>query len=479
MKLQKSKLIQLLITLNSKELKWFEHYIHSPFFNKNENVVKLFNALKGFHPEFDEDKLSVDMLFKEIFPEDESVEEQKLRYVMTDLTKLLENYLAYIEYDKNEIYKKNLLLKALQSRDQEKHFMSTLEEAYQIQKKRPFRDVNYYFNQHLIEESSYLHSLSLRPRSISSSLQEAVDNLDYYYLSNRLRYSCAILNREELLQERYNNFFLAPILSFLETYDTEKTPSIAIYHEISMLYRNPEQQQHYEHLLQLLETHKDKFTEEEVKDMYVHALNYCFRKLNAGNAEYLEIVMKLYKYLIKNEIIFEKGYILPNTVKNIVTLALRSGELEWTEWFLNNYKDRILPESRESTFHYNMANIYYFKKEFSNTLKSLQMYDANDIYYHIDGKALLLKTYYELDEQEPFFSLADAFTNYIKRNKLIADQQRKSYLNFIKYTRKIMQARINQRQDSEILRDELQALSGTVNLQWLYEKLNELKLKNE
>jgi hypothetical protein len=472
--MNKSKLISALRTLTNKEFKRFESYIISPFFNKNEKVVELFYHVKKHHPLYPENKVSKEVIFSKLFPK-EQLDEQKLRYVMTDLTKLLEEYLCYEEYDKNEIYKKHLLLNAYDNRSLEKYFQTSLEEADKQQKEQPYRDVNYFFNQHLIEANAYTHSLSRRPRAISSSLQEAVDNLDYYYLSNRLRYSCAILSREHLLQEKYNNLFLDQIFEFLSQTNLDHVPSVAIYLNIALTYLEFDNEEHYKKLIGLMDNYSAQFPFDEVKDIYTHAINYCLRKLNAGKEVFLSQLLDLYKVLLKKEIIFDNGYLTPNRVKNIVTAALRAGELEWTETFLKDYRERLDPEFGESTYVYNMANLYYHKKEFSKALKLMQTVEINDIYYHLGAKVLLLKTYFELDESEPFFSLVDAFTNYLKRNKLISDSQRTVNLNFVKYSKKLMQMRLGSKFSTDGIREELQNLKSIANLPWLHEKLEEIE----
>jgi len=393
---------------------------------------------------------------------------------MSDLTALLEGFLSYLEYDRNEIYKKHLLLNAYNDRSLDKFFHSELDESRTQQKNNPLRDVNYFFNQHLVEENAYLHSLSTKPRSISSSLQEAVDNLDFYYLSNRLRYSCAILSRETLLQEKYNNYFLAQIMEFLSNHNFDHVPSVSIYRQISLTYIDFDNGEHFQKLTALLDKNSHLFPPDEVKDMYTHALNYCLRKLNAGLEEYLPEIMGLYKLLISKEIIFEDGWLTPQDVKNIVTAALRAGDLEWTESFLSGYKDRINPEFRESTYIYNMANLYYHKKEFSKAVRMMQASEINDIYYHLGAKVLLLKTYFELNEPEPFFSLVDAFTNYLKRNKLISEGNRVSTLNFVKYAKKLMQMRMGSHFKPEEIGEELHHTKNIANLPWLVEKLEEV-----
>jgi len=471
--MHRSKLISALGTLTNRELKRFETYINSPFFNSNQKVIDLFNHIKKYHPSYNGDKISAEVVFSKLFP-GEKIDEQKLRYVMSDLTALLESFLGYLEYDKNEIYKKHLLLNAYDIRNLDKFFHSELDAARADQKSALSRDVNFFFNQHLIEENAYLHSLATRPRAISSSLQEAVDNLDYYYLSNRLRYSCAILSRETLLQEKYNNYFLDQIMEFLSRHNLDHVPSISIYRQISFTYLDFENPEHFKKLTILLEKHSKQFPPDEVKDMYTHALNYCLRKLNGGMEEFLPELMGLYKLLISKEIIFENGWLGPIDIKNIVTAALRAGDTEWTEKFLDGYKDRIDPEFRESAYVYNMANLLYHKKEFGKAVRMMQSAEINDIYYHLGAKELLLKTYFDLNESEPFFSLVDAFTNYLKRNKLISDANRVSHLNFVKYIKKLMQLRLGSKINPDEIKTEMQDLKNMVNLPWLLEKLEEI-----
>lgn len=471
--LPKSKLISILRTLSNKELKRFEEFIVSPFFNKNTNVITLFNLVKKFHPEYEEDKVSAEKIYVKIFPK-EKFDEQKLRYVMTDLTKLLEEFLSFMEYDKNEVNKRRLLLNLYDQRKLDKYFQATLDVAKDLLKKQPYRDVNYYFNQHLLEENGYLHSLSRDSRTLEDSLQQAVDDLDMYYLSNKLRFCCVIFNREDILQVKYNNILLDEILSFLSKNNFDNVPAISIYYQILMTFREREHPEHYQKLKELLEAHIDKFPLPEAKDMYVFALNYCIKKLNSGKLEYLHELFSLYKILIEKEIIFENEELAPSDFKNIVTVGLRTGQVEWTEKFIHNYKNRIPSELRENTYLYNLAFLHYYKKEFSKALKLLQTVDFNDIYYNLDAKSLLLKTYYELDEEEPFFSLVDAFSTYLKRNKLISDYQRTVYLNFVKYAKKLMHIKIGGRVSLQEVKDELKELKQVASLQWLLEKAEEL-----
>jgi hypothetical protein len=472
--MHKSKLISVLRTLSNKELKWFDTFIHSPFFNKNENVTALFAIIKKLHPDYPDQKVAMEVVFPKLFPK-EKMDEQKLRYVMTDLTRLLEDYLSFLEYDNDKIYKKHLLLNTFDQRGLDKYFQALMDESKFAQEKHPYRDVNYFFNQHLLEDDRYLHALSQEQRAINTSLQDAVDNLDLYYLSSRLRYNCAILSRQHWLHEDYNNLFLQEILSFLAKTNLENIPSVSIYYQITMLYIDFDNDGHYKKLRSLLEQYGHFFPQDELKDMYTHALTYCSQQITAGKMNFLSEMLELYKVMLYKKILYDNGYISPINFKNIVALGLRCGQLDWTEKFIMEYRNSVALEYRENSYAYNMAYYYHYKREFSKALKLMQTAEMNDIDFQLDSKVLLLKTYYELDEPEPFFSLVDAFTNYLKRNKLISDVVRETFLNFVRYAKKMMQLRLGGRLTPEAVAEDMSKVRALNNRQWLQEKLAEIR----
>ena len=61
-----SKLIQLIRTFSKDEFKTFGKFVRSPFFYKDKAVIKLYDSLKSFYPEFDNDGLTKQQIAKKI-----------------------------------------------------------------------------------------------------------------------------------------------------------------------------------------------------------------------------------------------------------------------------------------------------------------------------------------------------------------------------------------------------------------------------
>lgn len=473
--MNKSKLISLLITLDKKELKDFDDFINSPFFNKNEIPVKLFGIIKKYHPEYDSQKVAMEVIFPKLFPT-HTYEEQRLRYAMTDLTRLLESYLTYLEFEKKEHYKNYLLMSAFDKRGQDKYFRNVYDSDKAELEKENIKDVDFYFNRYLLEEKAYQHFLGKGQNISGSSIQQAVDNLDLFYLSNKLRYSCILLSRQNILHEDFSNKMLEQVQTYLDENNFDHIPAIAIYHLILKTLLSKDDESNYKKLVILIRKNLLTFSKDELQDMFSALLNFCIHQINSGNQNYLSELWEHYKFMIKNEIIFDHGFISPHEFKNIVVVGLRMNAVEWIEDFLNSYKENIQPEFRENTYTYNLAFLYNYKKEYGKALKLLQTAEFKDVYYHLDAKALLLRTYFELEETEPFFSLVDAFQVYLKRNKIISEYQRTIYQNLVKYAKKLMQIKSgNSHTTVEEISKELELTKQVANLQWLTQKIEELQ----
>ena len=63
----------------------------------------------------------------------------------------------------------------------------------------------------------------------------------------------------------------------------------------------------------------------------------------------------------------------------------------------------------------------------------LREVEFSDIFFALDAKMMLLKIYFDNGDEEPLNSLITSFKAFLKRNRLISDVMRKTYLNFISF----------------------------------------------
>ncbi len=479
----KSKLINILKTISNKELKKFNDYLMSPFFNKNEKVIKLFHELKPLAPNYDEQAVERTRIFPKIFGK-EPFEEPKLRYVMADLTKLLENFLSYQQYQESEggFYKNFFLLKAYVEKDLDKYFNSVWRLQEGALQKSVIRDNKHYFHQYLLDSEKYLFS-SIRSNHISDEVRNKlskslIDNLDVFYISNKLKYICEFYNTGNVLSSDVSNPVLyEEIITYVESL-AEPAPSIAIYYKILMTLVDSENEEHFNGFLQYLYGHTAFFTEDELYDIYTFGHNYCARKYNSGHINYLGKLFELYKISIEKKILLPKNVLAEQHYKNISQIALFLGEMEFAEDFIYKYRDYVRIDLRKNAFTYNLANLHFHKKDYNEAISLMQEVEFNDTYYHLDTKILLVRCYYELDELMPLFYAIDALKAFIKRNKHMSKFYKTNYLTNIKFLQKLARIRGSHKRTRDKalakLKQELQE-SRAISSRWISEKIAELE----
>jgi len=471
--MENSKLIQILRTLSSIEVRKFSEFVQSPYFNKNKNVISLMQILHKTHPKYSAKQVSKHNIHKQLF-KGKAFDEKNLRYPMSDLTKLLEEFLTVTELNENVVLKKHFQLEAFNKRNLEKQFPSLMKEAFKEIEKDQFRDTNYYFRKFLLEEDAFDFTFKHFNHAHKNNLQQVVENLDVFYLATKLKYCCEIINNKNTFKFDQDTLLLDEILNFLKKNSYEHIPLISIYHKILLTLIESENEHHFNELRDLLTQFSNNFPITEQHTMYVYALNYCVHRINKGNSTYLRQYFEIFKELIDREIVFVDGNLTQWDYKNMVTTGLRLNEIDWVANFIKSNKAKLRDDHRDNAFKYNQAHLKFFQKKYDDTIGLLSQVEFTDIYYHLDSKSLLLKTYYEKREIESFFSLVDAFKVYLSRNKLISEYQRTTYKNLVKLTHKMFKAKLIGDKKGNLFLEEIKKTNPVSNVSWLKQKAEEL-----
>ena len=135
----------------------------------------------------------------------------------------------------------------------------------------------------------------------------------------------------------------------------------------------------------------------------------------------------------------------------------------------------IEEEYRENAFNFNLALLSFYEKEFEKAIHLLNSVEYTDLTYNLNAKALLLASYYELDEIEALYSAIDSFYIYLKRQASISDVKRDHYLRLPRYIKRMLNA--SSKEKLTRLKESIQS-EQVVSKPWLLEKVNDLLGEN-
>lgn len=479
-----SKLTDLLKSFSSKDFKKFIQYVESPFFNRNPRLVTLAKLLRKAAPDFEDKMLEKEAVFAAMYGKEVPFNEQQVYDHISFLMRLLEDFLAYLEYEEDTVGQKRYLLKSLTDRSLKDHFKRTARKVDNFQGRRNIRDDSFYFDNYLIaKEANRFYSKQYK-RGFDDSLIGIVENLDIFYLVSKLKYSCDMLNRKNILNVAYESQMMPEVQQYLqENPEYLKIPSINIYYQIYMMLVESENEVHYQNLVSLLDEHSETLKKEEALGLYGYAQNYCTKQINNGNTRYLKEIFRLYKDLLKKELLMFEGIFDHRVYKNIVTVALRLNQFEWTHDFIESYRAHITPTFRDTAYNFNMATYFYEQQKYHEALQALQKASLEDVFYHLSAKSMLLKIYYEMEEDDALESLIDSFKVYLKRNKYVSKYHYETHRNLLKFVRRANKLRQTHWMMSEEkytesikkLNTEIEATSNLTNISWLKAKVKELE----
>ncbi len=441
-----SKLVKVLKSLSKDEKRQFLSWIKADFVNTNENIKLFSNIIVGIASNFEglivEEKLKKQALFSSVFPK-LTYNNSKMNNLISDTYLLLCDFLAYQNFKNSRQFSKLCLMDELQKKELNEIVEQEAKKFEVEQAKLSIRNATYFFDEYLYYKQLDTLFLSKPNRKADPNLQLKNDQLDLFYFATKLKIACDMTSRNAVIQANYQAPFLEELLTYYHQNISffNNIPSVTIYYNVLQMIQNQDDTIYYNQLKIQLADNLEKFPNEELRTLYDYLRNYCIRKLNSGETKYYQEILDLYQFLLENKIIFKNGYLSEWDYKNIITVGLRMQSYEWTENFIKTYRNNLPKSVQENAFVYNLASFYYETHEYKKSLQLLYEVKFTDTSYHLGAKIIQLKSFYELEETEPFYALTDAFQIYVKRNRQLSDYRKTAYLNLIKITKKIYKLR--------------------------------------
>ena len=469
-----SKTYTILQSFNKYEINRIRKFLQSPYFNSNEAIISLFEAIIKNVLSTKEKELVKEIVWESIYKE-KKYDDVRFRKLNSELLKLVEQFLAQQIYEENPIRKAVHLMEAVGNKKLDKLYSSTLRTARRLSDQQNHRPANFYFYQYEIERQYYDLIQLDRKRTEKGNEGETALNLDCFYLAEKLRIYCYSIARKNFASHEYDILFIDEIVSSIEKYGYDKFPPIAIYYQIYLISAEPDDEDHYYKLIELLDKHSHLFIHEEALSMYRFATNYCIGKVNRGQQKFLREYFDLSKIILDKELLFMEGILPASSFNNITLMALRLEEFDWADGFIKKYSNKLPITHQENTVTFNKVQLLFFKKEYDKVISLLHQVEYDDIAYNLLSKSYLLMTYYETDEIEPLYSFFESFRAYLNRNKKIPQVRKRRFLNLIKFTKKLCRMIPGDKKTLQKIEDDVKATKEITSKKWLLGKIAELK----
>lgn len=476
----KSQLIEILKTLTPKEIREFGEFVRSPFFNKNEGVIKLFEHIKTFHPEFPEEKIVKEKVYSKVFP-GARYNDGFMRKCMFTLSSLAENYLIYEGVDNSSINAKNILLKEYYSRKNAALFNKTYSEIRTKLNDEKILSAEYFYNGYM---SSFRNiSFAAQHKLVDFSKFVKKNNIfePFEYLSAHFLYAVMslfeyYLNTQRMFNIKTDDAYFDKLINTFDPSILDKFPLLKIHNYLLSMLKDPDNEENFRSAKTLIKENEDKIEQNQVENIYINLQNYCMRKIRSNRPEYSRELFEIYKMELENTMYSDRDNISIVLYRNIVFTALHEKEIEFADSFTEKYKKFLAAENRDSNYHYVRAHIALKKKTFDEMGKHLGKIRNLDEMLKNDIKSMYVLLYYETKAVSQFLSLIDTFRHNLKNNKKLSEERKSVYNTFINFANRLHNLRdIHNEFKLNKLKTDIEETGNVINKGWLLEKINEIE----
>lgn len=476
--MEKSKLIKILHTLSDSEIKEFGKFLEGNSFRKTGSAYKLFLYLRKLHPILPINKIKKEYVQKKLFKDLES-SEKHLFNIMSQLTTALEDFLVKKLLEEEAIDKDFLLLKAYKKRKLDKFFFQKIGAIEKKWDQSKAAGIEQLHDKYRLKKICFLHpNYSLLSESESSlDIPDLIELLDQYYFTIKLYWvSCHLISSHVLNKEDKGeiNNFIEEISQLSEKSSFKSVPQIQLLSKLSNAILSKDFE-NYEELKTMFVNCLNLFDKCEKLDLINLLTYYCLQNYKVDSETALKDIFELNSFSVEQELVLEDGYITAEMFRNMVNVGCSVNELEWTEHFINEYKDKIKEGEREDMTALCESILAMNKGGFDIALQKLIQIKMQNSFYGLQTRAIQLKCYYELEGYEDLFdNLIISFTKFIDRNQQLSNPMKESVKNFIYFTKIVKKERYKNAQISKDLIDRLNKENRVSWKRWLLKKVEEV-----
>lgn len=488
--------LEILESLTREELKLFRKFILSPYFNRSEKVVRLYDALIRYYPSFQNIKLTKENLHKKIAP-DLPYNEITMRRLLYDLQILCENFMKQLSMENKPIDSKLSMIEELATRGSLRMHKKGAKETAALLEAEKFTDSDYCLRKFRLETDQFYFGMineKITKKSFvnteSTRLIKGITYLISYFMLEAIKHNDILLSYSKSFNVKYNEKF---INQFIELFDLERLDifihqnslaggnTIEVYLKALRAFLYFDNEFHYNDFRDSLNKHSTGLSPNDNHHLHFRLAAYCLVK-NSNSQDFNHFfeneLFEIYKTIIEDKHFETESnkYIPVELFRNIVIQAIRMKEFTWLEDFITEYGRMLHPEKRKEVMNYCYALLYFERGAYEQSLKWLVSIKSEEFIFHLDLRNLFFRNYYELGQFDVALSYANSTKKFLNENKLVSDENRVWHENFYKYALKLLHYQNTKtKTDPGVLHRTVNRNKKITSKQWLLEKTASLE----
>ncbi|MGB3017783.1 MAG: hypothetical protein WBC65_08245 [Ignavibacteria bacterium] len=492
--MQKSALMEIVNSFTALESERFSEFLSSPYFNKNNIVIRLFDIIKKNLPVTEEDLLNKETVWKALY-HGKPYNYGTMKNLIHELTQLSVNFIYLEELENTKQVRNVLTVSALSYRNADKALNSKLKQIEKTFTGKSFRDLEYVLSDYYMEMSKifwtkwmYQKSHQLKRASekdfLAGSATTVYSFLLYLFkMTNNITVQSSDHNYEldknlviNLLRE-FGTEKIERILSSVKEYSARDYKVLSVFWDMcrSQLF-DPGPEQYYKFKSSLTANAKI-FSLQDLEDLLTCLVTTLFGLKESEINKYRERI-DIFDIMIANKIFIQRNRILPVHLFILYAWNLFNlSDFEGIEKFTKKYGKYLTEDKRENALRFSEICLKIGEQNFAEALETLLKIGYNYSAMKIYVKHIKAICYYELNDSASFMYENDSLRNFLKSNMKVNESVKESLKHHYRMISRMFQLRSKfDIAEFKMLRKEVTESTANID-SWLLKKVNELKDK--
>jgi hypothetical protein len=480
------KLIQVLKSFSREEFKEFEKFAASPYFSKGRNLMPLLKELKKFYPEFNQKNFVRENIASRIGKQGKNAGRDSLKTQVSCLYKMACEYMTVQALKTlpgiesflfvNTCKQKKLYGIAEKAAGEKIHKIKNTDIDWR-------HYLNYYYLMVELVNISFIQDKPLKAFERFNNLSETVLH-QFLCLASRpifnLTYFKRVYNKQDggnLLLHLFNKAVWDNILEATKLKNDVYSKASVVYLSFILMTLNPDNEEYYSRFKKYLFNNIEIFSEYEKSGFFQFlGIRTDYLMKEKEFRKYAQEAFEIINFRLSRNL--HKQYASAPYTAGEYFSAFYTGfavnDIKWMEEFIKKYSYELPAEHRQPVSKLSRAFLQFAKEDYPGALGTISTTKGLPFILNYELKRLQLMSFYEAGMiSEAFYGL-DAFKNYLKSNKNVAQDFMESHMNFIMFYQQILKYKLKE-EDFELakLKNEIEN-SDTGNKDWLLKKIEQL-----
>lgn len=484
----KHNVILHLKNLNHSEISLLRQFLNSPYHNKSKKLLRFFNKLIKYYPDFTSRKLTGQNLLNQVSP-GVKYNDSTFRVLMHDLYLLIQSFLVNESLTANRIERTMILLRDLHKRKLYGVMNRQIRSADRLLINTPLES-NTCYNRFLIESHKFninaITSAVLR-KEIASKRYKFISGSDIYLTLYYMTEIISDLTNQVIYKAKFN---IDDPDSFSKT-----LPAALDFNKLFRVFKNYREVKHlaglYEMLYNLFSdiTNKSKFEKyrdflrkseklisgEEASFHYSKLISCCIlNHETSGSLYYNNELFYLYNYFLKKKLYSDSksGFMPANFYRTVLLNALRLRKYKWALNFIKRYINESDERSRPNLLNWSYAVYYSETNDNSRSLEYISLIKADYFIFKYDLYNIKLKIFYETGSPENAIDFIHSYKEFLRNDKFFSGNRKLIYRNFIEAVELMIKCREKKNAfDTDRLKNRILGNEKILYKEWLLEKI--------